>query len=782
MEKAHDISIDEPSVAHQAILFILDVLITRNGKSTMKISDLFDAFGDKRFTPPMLKAVGGNEDSLKIFLARYPSLFTLNLTEDTVIANSGEPVKTLTPERFLSNRTKKLQDPTIINTILDEPTDGKTMKEIEQEAILFFRKQMAKRDEEWLPLVSVAGHASQASSDVRKYVGPQNEFKSFLLRYPHIFVVREDFCGLKGKADQPGIPFPPPSPLPKRRIVMVPESAAPALLQLAADGSINTKALFHSDHRSNSFKSNSMGLRTKLLNGSTISTSTTSTLSSVMNNGNNSLNNTNPIGNLSNNVNLNTSNNSTNNVPPRLTPIEVKAVHFVMRILYRNGRMLLQNIAGHLSRAPDDISNIIGFTREDLIQFFKRHSAVFQLHPDGCISVKPDAVRALINKDRTPNEPMLHQESGVILRIFPKYGILNMENNEQVFFDIQSCLFETFSDLTTVLHPGEYLMFNAALGPREGSTKWRSLKTWIKTMPEPAAVPLQQSNNRKNDMMLYWPEKAPSLSSTTTTSSIPLNNSSLMLNNTNNNLNLINNNNVNNSMKNSSSDYPSTESPIDRNKNQFILSDQSKTNFSSNEGQLNEHLLIGQERSDDTDSDASDHISSTIDTTSIPSTTNIIQMKPDDMIDSVSDEKQIIKLSTTTSSSKRNSLAAASNLINGLVNDDLLNMYHLMEIDDDFSLCSSSTGSAVQSRITSAEPDNRLKFFDHVQSKVIDQIPVDLVQINSDSKSIVVNYQLPNDPVSPNVDEQSTKCEISTQTVSTGRILSLKTARIEENF
>lgn len=87
---------------------------------------------------------------------------------------------------------------------------------------------------------------------------------------------------------------------------------------------------------------------------------------------------------------------------PRLTPIEVRAVHYVMRILHKNGRMLLQTIPGLISRAPDQVSNVVGFTREDLIQFFKRHSAIFQLHPDGCVSVKQDAVKALILKDISP--------------------------------------------------------------------------------------------------------------------------------------------------------------------------------------------------------------------------------------------------------------------------------------------------------------------------------------------------------------------------------------------
>jgi len=76
MEKAHDISLDEPCVAHQAILFMLDVLM-RNNKSNLTLAELYDSFGDKSFTPQMLRAVGGNEQGLKQFLQRYPSLFSV---------------------------------------------------------------------------------------------------------------------------------------------------------------------------------------------------------------------------------------------------------------------------------------------------------------------------------------------------------------------------------------------------------------------------------------------------------------------------------------------------------------------------------------------------------------------------------------------------------------------------------------------------------------------------------------------------------------------------------
>ncbi|CAF5162491.1 unnamed protein product, partial [Rotaria magnacalcarata] len=123
---------------------------------------------------------------------------------------------------------------------------------------------------------------------------------------------------------------------------------------------------------------------------------------------------------------------------------------------------------------------------DDLITFFKRHNAVFQLHIDGTVSVKSEAARTLLNKNdnlqasSSPTvitslsqaQPQSQQStsitaSGVVIRIFPKYGILNMENNEQVFFDIQSCHFETFNDLTCVLNPGDSMNFNAILGPKE---------------------------------------------------------------------------------------------------------------------------------------------------------------------------------------------------------------------------------------------------------------------------------------------------------------------------
>ncbi|CAF1270765.1 unnamed protein product [Rotaria sordida] len=510
-EKTHGIAIDEPSVAHQAILFILDVLIRNN--QAMPLVKLYDSFADRTFTPQMLRAVGGNEQGLQQFLLRYPSLFTVN--NDTVSANSATPVRTINSTKSHHNKNKSMISSASTNeanenisgtetmtTLLNNETvwDAKTMREIEQEAINFFKKQLTKREEEWLPIVSVAGHASQASADVRKYVGPQNEFKVFLLRYPNIFIVRDEFCGLKGKADLPGILFPPPSPPPKRRITLSNNNMM--------NGSGNNSMLT----RSTSFKSGTRPIigsnNTNINNTSMPNTPTNSTNSSML------------LSSLS--TTTTTIPTITRNTNQRLTPNEVKAVHYVMRLLHKNGRVLLQTVPGLIARAPDHLAQLIGFTRDDLITFFKRHNAIFQLHTDGTVSVKSEAARALLNKNdniqtssttqlsQTQQQQQQQQQqqtsitaSGVVIRIFPKYGILNMDNNEQVFFDIQSCHFETFNDLTCVLNPGDSMNFNAILGPKEGSTKWKSLKTWPRQNNRPAQLITPTSTSNSNSSISH---------------------------------------------------------------------------------------------------------------------------------------------------------------------------------------------------------------------------------------------------------------------------------------
>ena len=68
---------------------------------------------------------------------------------------------------------------------------------IEMEAVQFFQTKLVKKEERWVPIRSLAGHLSQASEQVRECVGPQLEFRKWLLRHPHIFEVQGELVGLR---------------------------------------------------------------------------------------------------------------------------------------------------------------------------------------------------------------------------------------------------------------------------------------------------------------------------------------------------------------------------------------------------------------------------------------------------------------------------------------------------------------------------------------------------------------------------------------------------------
>ncbi|KAM7540078.1 hypothetical protein Aperf_G00000024095 [Anoplocephala perfoliata] len=76
---------------------------------------------------------------------------------------------------------------------------------LETEAVKFFQQRLGRREERWVPIKSLAGHLSQASSEVRSVVGPQLEFRRFLLKHPHVFEVQGDLVGLKDSFFAPSL-------------------------------------------------------------------------------------------------------------------------------------------------------------------------------------------------------------------------------------------------------------------------------------------------------------------------------------------------------------------------------------------------------------------------------------------------------------------------------------------------------------------------------------------------------------------------------------------------
>lgn len=59
----------------KAMLHFIEILMHSN--VPLSISQIAGRFGSKAFTQEMRMAAGGNEDGLRAFLTKYPSLFSI---------------------------------------------------------------------------------------------------------------------------------------------------------------------------------------------------------------------------------------------------------------------------------------------------------------------------------------------------------------------------------------------------------------------------------------------------------------------------------------------------------------------------------------------------------------------------------------------------------------------------------------------------------------------------------------------------------------------------------
>src|SRR6218665_372769 len=168
---------DEPG--HKAMLYFLEVLMNSTGPLT--ISQLAGRFGSSNFTPEMRTAAGGNESGLKQFLLKYPSLFTIR-GNMVALYDGKEEEETGGQESSALSSMSRRSLPDV---------------SVEMEAVQFFQQQLGKREEKWVPIKSLAGHLSQTTPEVRNIVGPQLEFKKWLLRHMHIFEVQGELVTLR---------------------------------------------------------------------------------------------------------------------------------------------------------------------------------------------------------------------------------------------------------------------------------------------------------------------------------------------------------------------------------------------------------------------------------------------------------------------------------------------------------------------------------------------------------------------------------------------------------
>lgn len=68
---------------------------------------------------------------------------------------------------------------------------------METEAVRFFQQKLLKRDERWVQIKSLAGNLSQATPEIRAVVGPQLEFRNFLLKHPQVFEVQGELVSVR---------------------------------------------------------------------------------------------------------------------------------------------------------------------------------------------------------------------------------------------------------------------------------------------------------------------------------------------------------------------------------------------------------------------------------------------------------------------------------------------------------------------------------------------------------------------------------------------------------
>ena len=175
---------DYDYVKNQTLLFFLDRLMDKGEPRTLH--DLSCQFGTKGFTKEMRQIAGGSQSGLRKFMEQYPSLFTLNGDYVTVtnysngVHNPHDPAAKLIGQRDYA-----------------------------QEAVDYFvtkLRQYGPGTE--VPIKSLLGHRSQASPEVRHVSGQHSkEFREFLLRYPDVFVLREESIILKECEDATPQPF-----------------------------------------------------------------------------------------------------------------------------------------------------------------------------------------------------------------------------------------------------------------------------------------------------------------------------------------------------------------------------------------------------------------------------------------------------------------------------------------------------------------------------------------------------------------------------------------------
>ena len=423
---------------HKAMLYFLEVLMNSNGPLT--ISQLAGRFGSRSFSSEMRSAAGGNESGLKKFFLKYPSLFEVNGNMVSLFDSSKA-----TAESSVKPATSGGVTPS-----------GRSLPDVsaEMEGVRYFQNKLMKKEERWVQIRSLAGHLSQASPEVRSVVGPQLDFKKWVLRHPHIFEVQGDLVGLRDgiaavtapvgnrNFDDPDLNgldavknMPPKTPPPSRKNFLT-----------RSPGTVR---------RSKSFSER------PTISGTTSTSYESSTITPTA---------------------------RRRNAPVTMTANEYKAVMFLKDIIEKKGPIKVHNITGHFSQAAEGVRNTIGWTKMELEEFLTKNAAVFNVSEDEVVTVNKNAkLNVIITGSRPSGQSIrtLSGRSGKVFHVAKLWGIIDLGKHEHVFFD-KSIMRKPVDDLQKHYRVGETLYFNAVLACKTSRAKWRATHVWKENENEPA--------------------------------------------------------------------------------------------------------------------------------------------------------------------------------------------------------------------------------------------------------------------------------------------------------
>ena len=438
-----------------------------NSTGPLTISQLAGRFGSTSFTSEMRAAAGSNESGLRQFLLKYPSLFTIrgNMVslcdgkdDDDDDVGVIDDVPTTCSVQLASTTVQS----TVTSTSLAGARRGLPDVSVEMEAVQFFRAQLARRDDRWVPIKSLAGHLSQTTPEIRAIVGPQLEFRRWLLRHVHIFDVQGDMValcdGLPGVIPTGGTGTQPPTP--QRRITFdipdVDHPPAPAAPKTPPPQRRSTSSKSSSSlHRSHSFSEN---------RNSGSSTVTASQMPAKR-----------------------------PDAPVTMTANEYKAVMFVKDVLERRGALTVTALSTQAVPATESVKTTLGSTPTEFSAFVRKHSGIFEVDGELVSLVKNAKLSVIITGSRPapPPPPPPAAASGrsltgkgKIFHVAKLWGIIDLGEHEHVFFD-RSIMRRPMDDLQRHFHTGEMLCFHAVLAHKSSRARWKATHVWKESEQEP---------------------------------------------------------------------------------------------------------------------------------------------------------------------------------------------------------------------------------------------------------------------------------------------------------